>query len=560
MPDLTGERKLLLFSVGPVACCADSLTIHRIIAPPEHLVHLPSRTHHPSIFRHESRLVSVLDVRALFGLAPESKRQSNEKLIIAEIEGSLFGFWIDAVQTIISDQDGKWRLLPAVVPPTLFDAAFNYREQLVLHIDFQTLIHASAVPWVHNSGLYPVDEAPEEIEAENKEPSRTEPITTDDKKSAEEQKPVSTPRSGTPPPYKSPRVHQPIVPRSSPVIKPYSKEGVKSSSAYSPAYSPPAKDKTEKPVSHSTAKKAVRSELPVRLEPSKPDGIPEYFPEPLERQALAGPLMVWLLLLGLSFGMLLYYLWPQAETHTAKKTVQVVKPLNRELPKFVQVEEPVIEEPVIEEPIKMAVPEAFVREVMTVEDSQESEKFSAGLSEGQTESSSSELSKDLEGPHASIEREGNMVTITLREGALSDEMTAVEEPYAIDPETETQVDSPVAARSETVDLKDEVLIAGPSDPIPGSEISMVNQQASSSSIEPKAEIADADRSAKIKPSAPVTAREIIYVVVRGDTLWDIARRYIHDPFRYPELARLSNIQNPDLIYPGDRVRILIIRH
>ncbi|HEB57726.1 MAG TPA: LysM peptidoglycan-binding domain-containing protein [Gammaproteobacteria bacterium] len=56
--------------------------------------------------------------------------------------------------------------------------------------------------------------------------------------------------------------------------------------------------------------------------------------------------------------------------------------------------------------------------------------------------------------------------------------------------------------------------------------------------------------------APVPAvREIIHIVVRGDTLWAIAERYVQDPFRYPELARLSNIENPDLIYPGDRVRI-----
>ncbi len=52
-------------------------------------------------------------------------------------------------------------------------------------------------------------------------------------------------------------------------------------------------------------------------------------------------------------------------------------------------------------------------------------------------------------------------------------------------------------------------------------------------------------------------REIIHIVVKGDTLWDIAARYVHDPFRYPELARLSRIRNPDLIYPGDRVRILL---
>jgi len=52
--------------------------------------------------------------------------------------------------------------------------------------------------------------------------------------------------------------------------------------------------------------------------------------------------------------------------------------------------------------------------------------------------------------------------------------------------------------------------------------------------------------------------QLVHTVVRGDTLWHIAQRYIHNPYRYPELARLNKIRNPDLIYPGDRVRIIRI--
>ena len=52
-------------------------------------------------------------------------------------------------------------------------------------------------------------------------------------------------------------------------------------------------------------------------------------------------------------------------------------------------------------------------------------------------------------------------------------------------------------------------------------------------------------------------RVVTHVVVKGDTLWDIAEEYVKDPFRYPELAELSKIKNPDLIYPYDLVRIHI---
>ena len=44
-------------------------------------------------------------------------------------------------------------------------------------------------------------------------------------------------------------------------------------------------------------------------------------------------------------------------------------------------------------------------------------------------------------------------------------------------------------------------------------------------------------------------------VVRGDSLSKIARRYLYDMMRYPELVAENNIPNPDLIYPGDIIRV-----
>jgi nucleoid-associated protein YgaU len=55
--------------------------------------------------------------------------------------------------------------------------------------------------------------------------------------------------------------------------------------------------------------------------------------------------------------------------------------------------------------------------------------------------------------------------------------------------------------------------------------------------------------------APPLRNPVIHRVVPGDTLWDIAEHYLGDPFQYSELARLSRIRNPDLIYPGDTIRI-----
>jgi nucleoid-associated protein YgaU len=56
-------------------------------------------------------------------------------------------------------------------------------------------------------------------------------------------------------------------------------------------------------------------------------------------------------------------------------------------------------------------------------------------------------------------------------------------------------------------------------------------------------------------TAPAPAKDVSYLIKRGDTLWDLAATYYRNPWLYPKLAKANAIRNPDLIFAGTRITI-----
>ncbi len=497
------SNALLLFRVGPVFCAAPAAEVAAVVRPPAQLTRPPgSDPLRPGIFRHTGRLVSVTDLRRRFGV--EVADPGAGRIVIVERGGRCTGYWVDAIEDILPWPAAGWGPLPPLLPRGVFQRTWTRDGRIHLYAEFHRLERLAGgdcmAAWLESLGAgRPAGEAPPP--ATGGTPADGDPAPGPPPEPAAEA-PVRAAKPAPPPPP---------APADGAAETARERE-TRPAAAPRPGAAPAAPVPAPSPVPPPAARAAggIRT-APERTPALRPDPRPDprprspgpaprpaRRPEPVPAAPVA-PVPESADSGGTAWAVvaLLLIVAGAAGLWWQLAPGTPTGPVHQARPALPPMNPVAAADPVPVEPAPLSPPAPASSRPPEDATPPAPSPPQPGPAAGDAPAT---------GFAAAIERAGRDITIVL--------------------EAPPQV--PVLRRPPPGPAA-----APPSPAAPG--------EAEETEPEPAPE-------------------EIVHIVVRGDTLWDIAERYVNDPFRYPELARLSRIRNPDLIYPGDRVRIVRRRH
>jgi nucleoid-associated protein YgaU/chemotaxis signal transduction protein len=547
---------LLIFRIASIACAVPAQEVDSIVMPPQHLTHPPGSSQSaPGIFQYHNQVHAVIDLHQRFGI--DIPRQGQGRLLLHHDDSGHYALWVDEVLGLVRSEQGKWAPLPPYLPRALFWSGFLYQKEIVLCSRLESLrrMHDASPLHLHLAELRKAQQARGEEEPKSGPPesARNKPLaaaphgTLESEPpprpvAAEEAKPAAAATERPAPAYHAPSA-RPVPPPSGHAARAVPPP----TPSRRPEASPPAaatvgKMPKQPPIS--------RPPLSPTSETASPTPAPATERPPIPSTEPASSLLPWLLLLFIAFaGGGVYWLWGGSEP------VPPPRPEQARLPR----------EPAAAAPIEMP--------------SVRSQAPAPGVKAPAAEHETPPLAaKEAPSP---VSKHPAPTTATL---PLEGEPSAAGEAITTEPQ------SPVVPPGETALTPGSKMPGGkPAEPPTApplrierggdDTLNLIIDRAAAGKAEQEAPAPLSEQAAKeapaktgteappkeepLQPEAdwpkplPPEPCECLHIVVKGDTLWDIAERYTHNAFNYPELARRSGIRNPDLIYPGDKVRIIV---
>lgn len=577
---LEDTNALLLYRVGPVQMCSPTLQVESVVVPPAISRANAVSDAEPGMFRSMYGMVRVVDLRVRFGVDAAQRKQPGQ-IVIVEVVGGHAGFWVDEIEDVIAFPQTGWSQVPSHVPGSVFSRTLLQGDDIRLYAEFDQLdgFKTSGYLREHIRNLQ---------QAAQKEPAASAATTTT--KPAEHTQPLSTPGRNvlaaqadnplTPdaessehpaevdtavqPPVKT--ITDAVTTRSDDLSPAQTRQGIsghKDSKQAEQRLIRPALVQTARRQTHyrpqavdagATADRLSVSSANQKAAVAAPaerigdDALQARVTPPatLTEQTNASWLW-WFVPLLLLF--IVLFIFMQKNYLQQILTAQDEGPILQDRVDFQQ----------------------DVVEFQTEKTLDNNTVQSATLASGEVEAelkTSLQMADDLTDV-IYIEPDSGDLTITLNdyeedsptgneptvEASVQRQMEAKAEP-----DSKQQLSQQLASQEHQVESQQETQQLLPGNRIAGTE----SMQAVSASQAVATQDAELEKEKLLPVKTEVTdktlaqtSRRLQHIVVKGDTLWSIAGRYINKPWRYPEIARLSNIDNPHLIYPGQRVIIIL---
>lgn len=546
MATVQDNNSLLLYRIGPVLCCAPSIQVQTIILPPSLTRPPGTSAAKPGIFKHAGHIVSTFDLRYKFGVEQSDWVQPG-RLILTELAKGRVGFWVDEIMAVMEMPKEGWGSLPAGIPRGIFSRTLLFNDKIYLYADFEKLftIRDHGYLKLYIQQLVEHHQTKQEIVAKidtqanlspasgNETPEKPKPTIADadaaeknlspQKSDPVAQRPVATSKKPVPTASRTDEKPAPIATKKPVIERAVVKKPVLQTETHASVNSVSEQNKavkaSTKESSHQTS--ASQDNPIIDEDRTSVNSVSTHKNKENSRGAFMFLSFVIILLGGTGFT-LWYVLSP------AKSILSYSKPADT-----------------------IPAQAAYrTRDKDEPEDSQTDDATAGARQQTIEENQSPGLKRDQQKLQPD-QKPSPKLAIATRDAAGS---SSPDYRASIVPDEQ----------GVTIILDVPALEVANSDPA----FKLNEQENTQQMAEEVVTQTDAGMNKQDQKKTPVSLPakrasqkvEIIHIVVKGDTLWHIAKKYVNNPYRYPELARLSKIKNPDLIYPGNRVRIIKRQH